>query len=533
MTEESDQEEIFSPGTVPAEIKTESDKEKDMIEIGPADESVLSSDDSSLPRSNHGFNMSVQTTVRGESSEADSKREPSTDSESDSSIPSIDKLPEEIQDWPPVLAAAHPHTSLLVVYLDPSQAEHLRFFQTFGLAEEMMHGRRHKFGLSRSLHLLKLESYAALRRFLTGSESIEMLAAILVKNELIINRIHSQREPLLEAIDKYLCYSVMGEEGYLDQHIEEFREIRDDLSYEEAKDKFTQTRRWLYEETPESLEEDDEKKELYNYVFDKLEEIEETYNRQVAETVADAALDIPYLIEPLQLSGYQTVDYENIDLIERFDAAIAALKEIDIEIDDIDPNQLRTRIETELVDPNENDDDYRHPRELALPLLDIPQTAEPDEAIRNKYEVILEAPTEMGQILNAAFRFTGNFGGAVYLMERPDGENATNWKVNPLIADEEIDHDAILPGSNPFGANTYEELWEYTYVYDHIIQQLVTQQGQKEVLPLVCPLCEIATEGNCHPEGCPVKPILEPINEKLGDIMYRINVESDARTESS
>lgn len=504
-----------------ADLDPDQDQDWEEIDIrSGSTRSALVDGETPLPRFENEFHMSsqVETVPEGIGQETDKSLADKSD------LNAIER-PQAIQDWPPELAGALPHISLFEMHLRPDRPEHLRYFQTFGLAEEMMHGRRHKFGLTRSIHLLKIVSARSLLHYLDESLSADDLADILVRHKLIATSIDSQREPLLEAIDKYLCYSVMGEEGYLDQHIEEMQDLREDLSYDEIHANFARTRAWLYHNPPQSIAEDRNKKETYEYVFEQLEKIEGQYNRQVAETVADAALDIPYLVEPIELSGYQSVRYDSISLIDRFNAAIEALEQIEIDLENIDPDSLRARIGANLVDPNESDtDEYRRPRELNLPLLDIPQTAEPEEAIRNKYEVILEAPTEMGQVLNAAFRFTGNFGGAIYRIEQPDGIVTTNWKVNPLIADEPIDEDAILPGSNPFGADTYEELWEFIYVYEHIIEQLLQQRWQRKVEPVQCPFCEIAAEEICHPDGCPVEPIQTAVNDDITELMHHINI---------
>jgi hypothetical protein len=514
------------PKTAEGETELDLDQEQDCEHTNIHSDStgsVLVGEGTPLPRFEDGFNMSSQV----ETIEEGIGKEPDQDSV-DPEDPGAIELPPAIQNWPNVLAGAQPHISLFEMHLPPDKPEGLRYFQTFGLAEEMMHGRRHKFGLTRSIHLLKLVSTRSFLRYFEGSLSADKLADILVYHKLLTTSLNNQREPLLEAIDKYLCYSVMGEEGYLDQHIEEMQDLREDLSYDEIHANFARTRARLYHSIPKSIAEDPYKRETYEYVFERLEEIEGQYNRQVAETVADAALDILYLVKPIELSGYQSVSHDRIRLIDRFDAAITALEQIEIDLEDIDPDALRARIGENLDDPNESDaHDHRHPRELTLPLLDIPQTAEPEEAIRNKYEVILEAPTEMGQILNAAFRFTGNFGGAIYRIEQPDGTVTTNWKVNPLIADEPIDEDAILPGSNPFGADTYEELWEFTYVYEHFIEQLFTIAQASDDDSVECPLCEIAAEEFCHPDGCPIEPIKEGINEEITELEHHINVCAD------
>ncbi|MCU4744191.1 hypothetical protein [Natronoglomus mannanivorans] len=407
-------------------------------------------------------------------------------------------LPTEIRDIANPLATVAPHMSQFVVRVRPDRPIHLRYFQTFGLAEEMMHGRRHQFGLTRSHHLLRMRSLRALFDHLNEDISLETAAMRITTAEDAIQKLHEERVSFLEGVDKYLCQSVMSEEGYLDRHIDQYLSLNSEPNRETVEDRFEQLREHLDERAQEEASE----------VYDMLAELEANYGRRVTEVVADAALDTPYLVGPHEIDGFEAIPAEELDLKSRFDAAVNAVRAIDpSDIDEDSTQELLAEVGDDLSDPFRGSG-ATHPRELDLPLLDIPQSIDSSDALRNKYDVILEAPTEIGQILNAAFRFKGNFGGAIYQIETQDGVYP-NWQVNPLIADKEIPDGAL--GIPVRSVESYKELWEWVYFGSKILDGLLVMVGRRTTVSIECPLCGVSMNGTCHPDGCPSAHLVDKV----------------------
>jgi hypothetical protein len=451
----------------------------------------------SLPELRDGFNMSVsehQSSVELETAETR-------------------KLPPEFRDIENPLATVAPHVSQFVVRVNPAKPVHLRYFQTFGLAEEMMHGRRHRFGLTRSHHLLRMRSLRALFEVIDDPSRIGSAAERIVDAEQAIDTLHERRFSFLEGVDKYLCQSVMSETGYLDRHIDQYMSLDEAADRETVERRFERLREFL---TRRAREEDAD-------VYDTLAGLERDYGRRVTELAADAALDTPYLVGPHDIDGFDAIPVRDLDLRDRLAAAVSAVRTIDpSDVDEESEQALLAEIEAELSGSVQGAEGV-HPRELDLPLLDIPQSIESTDLLRNKYDVVLEAPTEMGQIINAAFRFTGNFGGVVYRIETEDGI-LPNWLVNPLVADESVPDDAL--GVPVDAVETYKQLWERVYFGNELLDTLLGMVGQDAERTVACPLCGISVTGRCHPDGCPSAEMVDTVREHKLQIVQALE---DAR----
>ena len=437
-----------------------------------------------LPELSDGFNMSVsdhQSSVGVEN-------------------PDTTELPPEFRDIENPLATVAPHVSQFVVRVNPNEPVHLRYFQTFGLAEEMMHGRRHRFGLTRSHHLLRMRSLRALFEVIDDPGQVQSAADRIVEAEQAIDTLHERRFSFLEGVDKYLCQSVMSEEGYLDRHIDQYMSLDQAADRETVERRFERLREFL---TRRAREED-------AAVYETLAGLERDYGRRVTELAADAALDTPYLVGPHDIDGFDAIPADELNLRDRLDAAVAAVRTIDpSDVDEESEQTLLTKIEAELSGPVRGTEGV-HPRELDLPLLDIPQSIESADLLRNKYDVVLEAPTEMGQIINAAFRFTGNFGGVVYRIETEDGVQP-NWLVNPLVGEEPVPNDAL--GVPVDTVETYKQLWERVYFGNELLDTLLGMVGRNADRTVACPLCGISVTGTCHPDGCPSDRMIDTVRK--------------------
>jgi len=454
-----------------------------------------------LPDLRHGFNMAV------------SEENWQSDTELPDSPGHKDRpdLPEDIKDIENPLATVAPQVSQFVIRVRPDRPVHLRYFQTFGLAEEMMHGRRHQFGLTRSHHLLRMQSIRALFEFINGEKDLQSTGQRIARVEDEVEMLHEERFSFLEGVDKYLCQSVMSEEGYLDRHIEQYQSLNPELDTTTVENRFERLRDHLNTRAREEAPE----------VYDTLAGLEAEYGRRVTEVIADAALDTPYLVGPHNIDGFDTIAVSELDLDRRFNAAVDAAHALDPDdVDDKTAEGLLADIGAELYDPVQ-DPEGAHPRELNLPLLDIPQKVDSAETLRNKYDVIMEAPTEMGQIINAAFRFTGNFGGVIYKIETPDKEEPQpNWLVNPLIADEEIPSDGL--GIPVESADSYKELWEWVYAGDRLLDSILMKVGRHTEPDIGCPLCGVSVSGSCHPDGCPLESKISTLEAQKLDLVKTI-----------
>ncbi|MFB6171100.1 MAG: hypothetical protein ABEJ23_01100 [Haloarculaceae archaeon] len=420
-------------------------------------------------------------------------------------------LPADIRDIENPLATVAPHLSQFVLYVDPTRPEHMRYFQTFALAEEMMHGRRHRFGLTRSHHLAVYRSLLFLYRYVDGELDAQTAAANVVKYDRTCRSIHAKRASVLETIDRYLCQSVMDEPGYLDRHIDGYLEANPDLDRATVEERFDSVQQ-VFREAARGEDED---------LFEQLQAIEERYNRRVAETVADTALDVPYLIAPLEVQGYASVDLRDLDLRDRFDAATTALTELPV--DDpgqVDSDVLRRDVVAQMSDPVGEATGERHPRDLTMPLLDVPQQVDPEETVQDRYDAIMEAPTAIGRVINAAFRFTGNFGGAVYRIPDERGSPTNNWFVNPLIDDEPV---GPTVGHPPLrGAETYQELWGWVFVGDGLIEQLLDRRETTARTGVRCPLCAVSMGGQCGGDRCTYAPLIDRLDDRRDPLLDAI-----------
>mgnify|MGYP006280924405 CR=1 FL=1 len=451
-----------------------------------------------LPELNYGFKMAVQSR---QSSVGFSDK------------PNIEDLPPDFRDIADPQADVAPHVSQFVIRVRPDRPVHLRYFQTFGLAEEMMHGRRHQFGLTRSHHLLRMRSIRTLFDIINGRISLKDGAEKIIEAENAIQELYGKRLEYLEGIDKYLCQSVMSEEGYLDRHVEEYLSLDTDIDAKTVRQRFEQLREFL----------DGLAREESQTVYDELSALEADYGRRVTEVVADAALDTPYLVGPHTIEGIEAIPVSELDLQSRFDAAINAVRSIDPSEIEEDREELLADIGSELSDPLVGTEST-HPRELHLPLLDIPQSIDTSEALKDKYDVILEAPSAIGQILNAAFRFTGNFGGVIYRMEKPEGletdlsdDLVANWQVNPLVADNDVQDDAL--GVPVESVDSYKELWEWVYFGHHMLDSIMARTHQHTLGDIHCPLCGVSVTGECHPDGCRCQTLVKAIEDDLKDMV--------------
>lgn len=411
------------------------------------------------------------------------------------------------------LAVVEPSTSRLVIYVDPHDMWSMRFLQAFGFREELLHGERQRFGLTKSVHLLKREARLALFSILRDEIDLQTGVDRIARNRRVCSAIREERESLLEAVDKFLIHAVTADTRYLEQQAEIHAQTHN-ASYDEVLERLQDAKEAIEEKQIREIA-------ARSDIFESLKQVRQTYDLKTAESVADAALDIPYLIQPLEFDGYASVPHEALDLRSRFEAAIDALHEVDNDAEKLSPDTLLKRLRQRLLDPLESDS-ARDPGQADLPLdlIKMPlQSLETDSKGLEGYEAVEQSTTELGQIINSAFRSISSFGGIVYVMEdggRPIAER-TNWLVNPRIADE--------PTRTGL---TYEELWQKAFLGEQLLEQIeraTRLDGSPDAIQ--CPLCTVSPENECGKAGCACESYVDAVEDRLNEIVTALQDRSN------
>lgn len=396
--------------------------------------------------------------------------------------------------------------------------------EAISFREELMHGERQQFGLVRNAHLIQREQIQALFRFLAEDISASSAARLIENTQRILNAIDNVQRPFVEAVDKYLIVSVLREQTYdhdLNQYLADTAELYEDVYEDANKEEIVQFLEYELERI--EWEVLNGRVEANQEIFEALRTIEEKYDRNVAEAVADVTLDIPQLIKQVATFGYdgETISVEEIDLSKRFESVRQQLDVID-NPDSYGRNSLRAELESRL---NERDGGkrLRVVQDMHLPLLDTPRETIDENESQQGYGAIREAPSELGRLVAGSLRFIGNFGAVVYNHE--DGKS--NWLINPWVETE--------PVETPFTANTYGELWQQFYLGRQFVLTAFSQavsleetaesknmdpievirafdENLVDVPEYDCPFCEISKSGRCGENGCGCESYEELMN---------------------
>jgi hypothetical protein len=346
----------------------------------------------------------------------------------------------------------------------------------------------------RNVRLLKRRAAAAVFDAFCGE--CDQIDALDTARELydVIETLFEQIRYPLEQVDKFLAYSLLNDE----RHIE--REIEIMLSGVDAVNSYRRT----IEQAIDSFDLDSHTPDEADFIYDRLVELESTFDRLTAEAVADAALDIPFLIEPLQERGFETRPVDGFDIEDRFHRAASELDRIRTDQSLPSPDEMgRKELIEELRHGMQTDSDISEEpvslRDVSLPLLDVPLDATSEEEQQGESWAAWNAHGEtLTRLVHGSFSFSGGFGAVVY--QRPQGTDL--WLINPMIRDVSV--------SWRGQTWTYRRLWQHAFVLDGLIQQLLTTPTQ-----ISCPLCRHTTGRYCGGDSCGVDEYVESAR-KLG-----------------
>lgn len=397
---------------------------------------------------------------------------------------------------PAIRAQAKPHASCLYIHINPGDTSQLLELITVVIREELLHGERKKFGLSRNIHLLQRQSIVALFAYLADEIDAETAASRIIKRQVAAYEITKVQRGFLEAIDQYLHHQVIAEPQWFNEPVNEFVEwaggdpeqIKSDLK-EHCLNLGTSREDTRYQD-----------------IYDQLNEIGERYSPPVAQHVADAALNIPYAVSVTEIDGAITTaplaEYGPKERLERrLNEAVSAVENVD------NPLAKGQNLINVLQSEVRAVDDWSQEAvtgetitDIPMPLLDATTKVEDVEA-KHAFEA---APTPMDQAIAAAFIYPGNFGGVNYR----DKYGERNLIINPLLDEE------------------YRNRWESFYIGDRLLDYLTAYlwdrhpnsggAGESKITlgEMVCPLCTKthATDSS----SCPHNTQIGRLNDRTG-----------------
>lgn len=391
-------------------------------------------------------------------------------------------------------ATTRPDASWLLLRVDPAERSELFQFYMLGFREELMHGERGRFGLTRNVRLLRRQSYEALYRMLDGTIDPAAARERIEPRWRAAERIRDERLELLETIDQFLTRSALQDPAVVDQGAREL--IDNPVERADLLEEF------------DTLVENYESDIPLEGVYEDLVAVEDRYGTSTAVAVADVALDVPQLVAPLdgesiagvspdELSG-DAIAPSEIDLVERFDRATAALESVDARTTGLDTAEIVERIEAELAEGT--DRERRALRAVPLPLLDVPASVASESGADDVLLDLDGFSSFLAQILTAAFTAVGTLGGAIY---RTGGQrDAWEWLVNPLVADRPIDGVPDgFPGEG--GQLTYGEYWQLNLLADVLVARLLDAESAAAfAADNDCPLCRHSHDRYCGDDAC-------------------------------
>ena len=391
-------------------------------------------------------------------------------------------------------ATTRPDASWLLIRVDPADRSGLFQFYMLGFREELMHGERGRFGLTRNVRLLRRQSYEALYQMLDGKIDPSAARERIEPRWRAAERIRDERLELLETIDQFLTRSALQDPAVVDHGAQEL--IDDPVERADLLDEF------------DTLVENYESDVPLEGVYENLVDIEDRYGTSTAVAVADVALDLPQLVAPLDAESITSVSADElsegviasaeIDLVERFGRATAALESLGTQTTGLDTGEIVDRIEDELADGTERE--RRALQSIPLPLLDVPASVASESGAEDVLLDLDSFSSLLAQIITAAFTSVGTLGGAIYRTgERSD---AWEWLVNPLIADRPIDG---VPDGFPSGGRqlTYGEYWQLNLLADVLVDRLMDAESAAAfVADNECPLCRHSHDRYCGDDAC-------------------------------
>jgi hypothetical protein len=357
---------------------------------------------------------------------------------------------------------AYPSRSLL--RLDPPRGDQaaMRAFQTFRLPELLMAGYRQQFTPARTVRAHYRAATNALFEAAAGDVPVEDAADRIDEAIGTARTLRDRWRPAATTVDRVFVWTMVEEDGYLDQMAKMFGAMHPDVDEATASDRLAE----LAAEVTLSVPRDD--------VFERLTDLQETYGRVPAEAVADVALDAPLPLDP----DRPTV--ESYAPAERLDSAANCLARVD-DVPAHTGRELRERLRDGLDEPISLD-------RPATSLLSAPVGAtDPVRFPTPDVEQVPVSAAATDQTISRGFR-QGGFGGVVFTRD-----GATDHLVNPFLGDTAVD------------GEPYDAYWARAYLGRELIEQLSAGDATIE-----CPLCAVATN-RCGGDACGSRGVLDPV----------------------
>jgi len=372
---------------------------------------------------------------------------------------------------------AFPAQSLLRLQLPVDSPAKVRAFQTFTLPELLMTGYRQSLAPARCVRDLYRQGtdvlFETARGYVHPSEAATRIDNYIDPAESLLEA----WQPVATSIDRFFVTTMVREAGYLEQMADVFGAMHPDADPAGIRTDLTDLADSLSPTVPNQ------------YVFDRLNDLYQTYNRPVAEAVADIALDVPYRFGP---GAEPVASFAPIDRLKTVASALEQVDDVTSQSADELREQLRQYIDGE-VTSNVPD----------VELLSVPLNK--TDPIRFPTPDIEEVPVSgaaMDQTIARVFR-QGGFGGVVY-----EQEAGRNRLINPHVATEAVT------------GTTYETYWQRAYFGAELLDMFRDRTDPDQAIE--CPLCRVSVE-RCGGNTCGCRSLLNPIADVATTLIRETN----------
>lgn len=381
--------------------------------------------------------------------------------------------------------------------------------------EELMHSARQRLGLVRALGLLDRYKVRSFYAHLRGERPLGPTVKRIRDADRAWTQLYEGAENLIETVDKFLTQQALQYDIEIRHIAERFGDSDTDI--EEYADQLREKRDRQHSRITDKEEYGREYKRIYR----RLELLTDEHGYRTTLSVVDAALDLPFAVEPVSVDGVPTLPAATVDPVERFKRALKlAFKGITSE----------EKLRTQLWQMREQGRDRAGPpatfRDVSMPLLDVPLNLSTTAGSNERaLRAMNQAPTVMAYVLSGAFRGTGAFGGAFYNIT----SNETGWLVNPFVANKPVDVKH---------AADYAELWERRFFGRRVVSQLLSYARSDDGMTggdrVTCRLCTW-TRGDrkCGGSECAYSAYVKRVNElreAFEDELTRQGLRENVRT---
>jgi len=363
--------------------------------------------------------------------------------------------------------------------LDPPSGDQaaMRAFQTFRLPELLMAGYRQQFTPARTGRRLYRTATKALFEAAAGDTPVADAAGRIDEAVSAARTLDERWRPVATTIDRFFLWTMVEEDGYLDQMAAVFGAMHPDVDEATASDHLTE----LAASVTLSVPRDD--------VFDRLTALRETYGRVPTEVVADVALDAPIPSEPdrTAMASYDPAD--------RLDSAADSVTRVN-DVPGQTSQELAERLRRDLGD-------RASPQRPEAPLMTEPVGAtDPVRFPTPDVDQVPLAAAATDQTISRAFR-QGGFGGVVYTRS-----GATDHLANPFLGGTTVD------------GERYESYWARAYLGRELIERLFELSAPTATIE--CPLCRVS-ENRCGGEACGSRAVVDPVAEIADSLITELD----------